>query len=389
MSTERKTNLFNVDHALLAHHYDLRLSVSVEERMSINNEATTTTSTPKFQSERIKNRTSYHLNDANFEWQVDVTEIVSSNLDPVTGHRITELSLQPSSKLKEIELEIEMSHSAMLKWLTEANEARVVEEIKLITESLVRLLAQLIPSESDSALDTNIVPIANAHYVRQINRINDRLLANPVFPNSSSSSSSSTVRTFIGPQPLPLGKRLLLASVKTMPYYITEKSDGLRSMLYVVSESSHTSSPSSSSSHDAVAVLVNRGRDNIKLFRVPGGHNIGQALKVGTVLDGELVFNRSFGRTVYLVFDVLSIDEKNCVDLPFHQRLKLINEEVMTRCTQTFKYYSQEMKEKGGMKVERPLELIRKVYENANHITQLMNHVHQQNNEYVYFNTER
>ena len=48
---------------------------------------------------------------------------------------------------------------------------------------------------------------------------------------------------------------------------------------------------------------------------------LGEALGVGTVLDGEVVRNRSWGRDIFMVFDCMSVGGASCALEPFSRRL--------------------------------------------------------------------
>ena len=52
-------------------------------------------------------------------------------------------------------------------------------------------------------------------------------------------------------------------------------------------------------------------------------------MKIGTVLDGELVHNRSLNESVFLVFDVLTVDGIAQIHKPFRERLEVIRSEIM------------------------------------------------------------
>ena len=47
------------------------------------------------------------------------------------------------------------------------------------------------------------------------------------------------------------------------------------------------------------------------------------------MLDGELVYNRSLKESVFLVFDVLTLDGIAQIHRPFHERLEVIRNEIM------------------------------------------------------------
>ena len=94
---------------------------------------------------------------------------------------------------------------------------------------------------------------------------------------------SDMYNKFIGSMSLPLNYTEL-KNVHRKPYFVTEKSDGTRMLLTVVDTAS-----------GPLAVVMDRGMHVSPLL---GGSDIGKALGVGTVLDGELVLNRVEQRRV-------------------------------------------------------------------------------------------
>ena len=125
---------------------------------------------------------------------------------------------------------------------------------------------------------------------------------------------------FLGSLPINMTRRNLL-HVQRSTYHLTEKSDGVRYLLYVVDDNA-VKTKTAKTATDAttgvapVAVMQDRGK---AAYRVSGGRALGEALGHGTVLDGELVFNRNLQDYVFLVFDVLAIDGSPVLQLPFSQ----------------------------------------------------------------------
>jgi hypothetical protein len=62
-----------------------------------------------------------------------------------------------------------------------------------------------------------------------------------------------------------------------------------------------------------------------------GGDILGEALGLGTVLDGELVLNLSLRRYVFLAFDIIAHRGRVIADRPFSERLKVMQDEVLSR----------------------------------------------------------
>ena len=117
-------------------------------------------------------------------------------------------------------------------------------------------------------------------------------------------------------------------------------------------------------------------------------------LFLGTVLDGELVYNISFKRTVFLIFDVISIDEKTLTKLPFEKRLDALNTEIMNRCSMIQTLFLQYQKSNPNTNTSSatstyPLEIIRKQYYKKPDINQLISKIQYQQTHYVYYNTDR
>ena len=72
--------------------------------------------------------------------------------------------------------------------------------------------------------------------------------------------------------------------------------------------------------------------DRAPTFKLPlGASEIGRHLGLGTVLDGELVYNMTIKKEVFLIFDVLSIDGEICAHEPFERRLQIMKERIEPR----------------------------------------------------------
>ena len=385
-SSENKSRLLSIDHALIGHHYDLRIGVASEANL-VDESANKPMSTMSFVRERIKKRTTYRcLSDPELSpWKVDITDTASCTI-AANGTRTAVVdngarsSTVPSSRLRDTELEVEMKRDAMLALFDIIDPAHVVEHIKKLIAGLLRLIDILIPAEPEPVLRHASVrqlpsPIP-ASYSAQINKINEMLQrAAGLVPSNTGSNMS-----FLGSTPLNMNRRSLL-SVQSEPYFFTEKSDGLRNFLYVIQ-----------GEKGPLALLMSRGARDIKLFEVSGGSLIGTALGVGTVLDGELVHNRSLKRTVFLVFDVLSIDSRVLVAEPFRRRLEALNREVMAKCSQIERLYHQERKAANNPSLPIPLELIRKTYygrPNKTSLSDLVAKIKVAGGEYIYHDSDR
>ncbi len=81
-------------------------------------------------------------------------------------------------------------------------------------------------------------------------------------------------------------------------YFLTEKSDGSRYMLYCLAVPMIDKSGGGGGALSYQAVLVDRSGG---CYTTIGASLLGESLGRNTVLDGELVFNRRLGRHMYLV----------------------------------------------------------------------------------------
>ena len=109
-------------------------------------------------------------------------------------------------------------------------------------------------------------------------------------------------------------------------YTVCEKTDGVRYLMYVIEKPDNVGS--SESKGLPLAVLVDRKG---AVFNIKGGLAIGKALGLNTVLDGELVYNRSLKTMVFLLFDVLAVSNVTKTTLPFGERYKVLESQVVKR----------------------------------------------------------
>jgi hypothetical protein len=93
---------------------------------------------------------------------------------------------------------------------------------------------------------------------------------------------------------------------------------------------------------------------------------------VGTVLDGELVYNRTMKETVFLVFDILALDGTPVLQMPFSRRLDLITKRgsgVIARCDPVA------AASVSAPPAARPVLLVRKNFVDKARITELLSNI--------------
>lgn len=270
--------------------------------------------------------------------------------------------------VKDVEVEFELTKAASAKWLRMDNEQEAVEETTSIANQLSALISLCVSGNSETAQEGEMKK-GGPQELRQTRELVEALRA---------SASVTRSMEFIGSMPVNMTRRNLTV-LQRNKYFITEKSDGQRLMLFVVS--SMSGSPE--------AVLVNRKQD---ICFPHGAAAIGAALGLGTILDGELVYNISLRRSVYVVFDVLScaigMDTHApgrpsqapkvfpCCQLPFSERLRILSHKIMPRYEST----------------SRPpahTPLIWKIFWSKEQFTDLLANIRSEEGQKVFFGPDR
>lgn len=143
---------------------------------------------------------------------------------------------------------------------------------------------------------------------------------------------------FPGAQPVSFAKRHLEA-LRSEDYYVCEKSDGLRYLLYL------TADPATG---NEAHFLIDRKNDYWLVSRpsthIPTPDDI-QSFHKDTLLDGELVMdNVGNGRYEprYLVFDCLVLDGQNLMPRELSKRLGYFQEQVFKPYRELYKKYPEE-----------------------------------------------
>lgn len=316
---ERKTKVLDFQIALLCHDYDLRMCCAQESRdesrkIEIDMDTYQTTAEVaqiKFALERRKKRASFFVKskDPLRVWRVDFTEVVT--------HNMTSTNNSGSANV-EYELEFELDESIKMKWLSESDEVKRTELARLINVKLLELINICIPtfsSHDGGEFQLDHIPGDKENHVRgEIIRINNILV-----PGSKGVD-------FLGSMPINMF-RSSLNKVLSSDYYVGEKSDGVRYLMYVIN----------TGNNDKNCVLMNRSKV-LRFF--PGSQKLGRILKGDCVLDGEIVYNLTLKKYVFVIFDILcwtffddrgALRTANVMHQKFEERIKLLEEEVISR----------------------------------------------------------
>jgi mRNA guanylyltransferase len=154
-----------------------------------------------------------------------------------------------------------------------------------------------------------------------------------------------------------------IRDIQSKGYFVTEKTDGVRYLLVVVKDIQNR----------PTAFLINR---SCEVFTMLGGTVTGAMLGEETVLDGELVFNLTYKRQVFIVFDALRIDGESLVQQRFASRYEAIHTRINPRlirlCSET------------DNKLENFTYIARKIFVKSNDVSWLFSRVCLEDGERVF-----
>jgi hypothetical protein len=263
---EKKLFFEKQDMALLGHDYDIRIAAATEEP---NNLTPDRVASMPWSMQREKKRVSY-FHKKYTAWQIDFTYVESHSFQHGNNN----------TKRREIEIEFEIVPEAKMAFLKEREELKINAGVSSIAAQLVALVDFCVPHETDvtasEALEKTTSPVI-VEGICALNRIIDHRGQERAESRANGIKHLSSF-DFLGSMPVNLNRQNLL-NVTAQNYFMTEKSDGTRYLMYVVPDDAK----------NPVAVLVDRAR---AIFKFRGSYETGKSLGLGTVLDGELVYNR-------------------------------------------------------------------------------------------------
>lgn len=310
ISCESKKKLATVDVACIGHQYDLRIDLASETPQQVESPSMYEV----YSQERIKRRITFNPEICADVWKVDLTFVETK-----AGSSIGSIGATCKNG---VELEFEMKEACRTRWLSETDDKKIVEMTAGIASRLHAAfnlcIGSSIEDHQEGAPSTEPYILSGAGE-SQIIELNNHLKSVSSCPPVTNAKRYKSME-FLGTMPVNLSRRSFL-TVQTSDYFVTEKSDGVRHLLYVIGNPSSPSDP-------PTAIIMDRALSTTKLA---GGEAIGAALKVGTILDGELVYNLTMKTKVFMVFDVLALDGEPYIEKPFRERLKCINTTLAVR----------------------------------------------------------
>lgn len=368
---ESKRKLIEVNVALPAAPYDLRLTVAVE-----NEENATQTVVTGWESRRAKIRTSYKdpLGNATLgPWSLDFTCVTTmdSEGDGAGGPGLSASSSRgaaaaPSWEEESTEVEMELGAEVMVGWLETAGEEADKETSRLASR-LLDTIKRLNPLERSSPGNI-LVPIlmdrsgGGGGGASIQDALKQRCVA--VLQAAGGGGGGRNVK-FPGTMPVNLCRKDV-ATVQQGGYWLAEKTDGVRYLLFVMG-------PGLGGTQQQTSYLMDR---SMAMYTFPGADGLGHVLPAGTILDGELVFNRLTSSYLFLVFDALFWGMDPLVALPFSQRLLAIHQRVMPAY--------ENGKAKGLLPPGKHLPIVGKKFYRRTHIARLFDRVSEEEGHRVY-----
>lgn len=284
---ESKGSKHQVNFQMPSAPYDLRVQASLEQTV----ETLTGTEPPSgWSGRRTKRRVTWQSPEEadGWQWQADLTLVEEISLN------------RGMQEVKEVELEL--LPDVRTRWLSLTDQSEIIAMTSQLATHLDHLLESLNPMEPLSTI-TN--PVAEL----QEESRNAAIAACAQLKTRQGKGSA-----FPGAQPVNMCKRNV-PDVQRGSYYIAEKTDGVRYLMLAVPGPS-----------GKTCVLVDR---SMNVFRVTGGAFLAEVLGIGTILDGELVHNRSMKKAIFVAFDILRHHERPVMSLSFIERLKTLSESVM------------------------------------------------------------
>ena len=192
----------------------------------------------------------------------------------------------------------------MIDWIR-CPEEQATKMTQAIAQELYSTIKECVPNDVEQ--DERPMPLFDSSYEGQAKKLTDAVAGiKPEAPFA-----------FPGSMPFSLSRKSMDVVCKST-YFVTEKTDGVRYLLYVLK----------SSADIPTAVLLARDK---KFYAIRGGTEIASALGMDTILDGELVYDTALRKTVFLIFDVLAIDGVSKVTKPFSRRLDELKTVVAPR----------------------------------------------------------
>jgi hypothetical protein len=394
---ESKEKLMTQDLTIPAANFDVRISLSSEK--VLDNTSIINIPPTGWKSKRIKRRRSYHRADKTIAWQIDVTEVTTT--ENTSNH--TNSVDTSSTPTIAYEIEFELLPSILLQLLNENDENMLKKMTISLAQQLWHIIMHMNPLKDALNVEEALQDHTNYNAVQlaieQCNALRTFMdngctkYTSPI-GNSNYIPTSNRNTNFIGCMPINFSRHNLdeIQRASDQAYYLSEKTDGVRHFMIFTGNTvvlidramrgkqpkvihPVTDSNSSSNSNTSPASGTEPFASIIDLIRP------------GTVLDGEVVMNRRSTATtggsssspkprpVFIVFDVLAISTTEPVlHLPFAQRLQHLRQASFRTPNASRDMF--DARYIPDMSI--PLPLVRKNFVKRTELDDLLNNVHEE-----------
>jgi hypothetical protein len=324
LTCEKKNKFKTYEISLFSHDYDLRIACATENKVELLQTYESMKST--FTMERHKSRTSYEKSSNAF-WKIDFTEVISKSSSSSSTTSTTKKNGSSSTtstysfadaqekgkkeeqeQAREYELEFELKPNALTSWL-KCSEKEIQKVTGEICKELLEFLNYCIPSWMDTKEEIVLSPVEKASVENEVRELNSRLRG----------GGGESKTEFLGSMPINLFRSSLDVVLKS-DYYLTEKTDGVRYLFYIVGGGGAGGSGNR-------CFFMNR---SIKYFDFPPFSNIiANCFPASTILDGEIVFNFKLKKSIFLIFFILCYNCDSFINNSFEKRYEFLKTTVI------------------------------------------------------------
>ena len=388
---ESKERLMAQDLTIPAANFDVRISLSSEKMLDNSIQIPPT----GWQSKRIKRRRSYYRSDKSIAWQIDVTEVTTTeNATAGTNQNIA--NPHTSTPTVAYEIEFELLPAILLQLLNEQDENMLKKMTVSLAQQLWHIIMHMNPLKDALNVEEALQDHTNYNAVQlaieqchALRAFMDNGCTNYSSPIGSSSNHNNYISTtnrntnFIGCMPINFSRHNLdeIQRASEHAYYLSEKTDGVRHFMIFTGNT---------------VVLIDRAMRGKQPKLISNHHNATEShsttttepfasiidlIRPGTVLDGEVVMNRRTAaangqpRPVFIVFDVLAISTTEPVlHLPFAQRLQHLRQASFRTPNASRDMFDARYIHDMSI----PLPLVRKNFVKCTELDDLFNNVHEE-----------
>ena len=390
---ESKEKLMTQDLTIPAANFDVRISLSSEKLL----DNTTIIDVPPngWKSKRIKRRRSYYRSDKSVAWQIDVTEVTTTD----NNTNSTDMSSSPTVAY---EIEFELLPAILLQLLNENDENMLKKMTVSLAQQLWHIIMHMNPLKDALNVEEALQDHPNFNAVQlaieqchALRAFMDRGCTNYSSPigNNHYSPTSNRNTNFIGCMPINFSRHNLdeIQRASDHAYYLSEKTDGVRHFMIFTGNTVVLIDRALRGKQPKIIHATTGTTNNTESTTTTTKSNatepfasIMDLIRPGTVLDGEVVMNRRTAsgagghhkpRPVFIVFDVLAISTTEPVlHLPFAQRLQHLRQ-ASFRTPQA----SRDMFDARYIHdMSIPLPLVRKNFVKRTELDDLLNNVHEE-----------